>query len=348
MILSRHRVYLFLSIKHVETLWRICRYRAALNSARGIFTEFSSRIVGKKAIPCVSSGFGMCFFSAMKAELVHRGIAVLPGWVDASALQIEVPMKLKARSTSPTEISLKLFCFVQFTFPGAEALRAVEKQPHWNPFVNAGVATVDNCCIDNGIAQYTSTTRVVQDCLEGDSARVWDAKQKALLDFWLGWVAAVLSQDVAYDDKLWMSRPGGRPLLNRKRYASQCRHNNSDTVPPDRCPGFLMIATAEEEASFFACPGSLLFVFYTAAKKHELTHTVQKECVIISSFSVSIEYCRLQNAWAGWEESLCLRYYVYFCLSHVSLTDTISFANRTSFSVQPSEINHPKKTMVML
>lgn len=44
--------------------------------------------------------------------------------------------------------------------------------------------------------------RLLQDYLKEDFARVRVAKKRALLDVWLWWLAALLTQDGIYDDEL--------------------------------------------------------------------------------------------------------------------------------------------------
>lgn len=75
--------------------------------------------------------------------------------------------------------------------------------------MNAGVAIVDKRNINEGIAQYTTTTRLHQEYLER-GAYVWVVMRRTLLDVGLEWIAALLNLDAAYDCKLWMSRSGDR------------------------------------------------------------------------------------------------------------------------------------------
>lgn len=65
-----------------------------------------------------------------------------------------------------------------------------------------------------------------------------------------------------------MSRSWGKFMLTEMYCAPQCGHMDFETVIPDRCPGcfdgclgFLIIATAEVQASVFACQGSHLYDF---------------------------------------------------------------------------------------
>lgn len=67
-----------------------------------------------------------------------------------------------------------------------------------------------------------------------------------------------------------------------------CKHNYFGTVTPDRCPGLVMIATAEEKESRFACPGFQLYFVYTAADKRALAKTFQIVRVSISAFLVNV------------------------------------------------------------
>lgn len=60
------------------------------------------------------------------------------------------------------------------------------------------------------------------------------------------------------------------------------------------------------------------------------------ERVTLPTFFVFIGHRRLQHAGAGWEDSSCLHYHAYIIPSYLSPKDAISFANRVSFSIQPS------------
>lgn len=106
---------------------------------------------------------------------MHRGSAVLSGWVDASDLPMEVVMQLKASSTFLAETLFMLFSFIQYTFTGKEARRAKRHRTLWNPIVNTSVATVHKRNMDEGFARCTSTTHLHEDYLVEDSAHVWVA-----------------------------------------------------------------------------------------------------------------------------------------------------------------------------
>lgn len=90
---------------------------------------------------------------------------------------------------------------VQFTFLGEEALCAEGKPTFWNPITNASVAAAEKRSIDEIIALYTPTTRLLQVYLEEDGARVWPVNWRALLNVWLGCNVALLSLNAAYGDK---------------------------------------------------------------------------------------------------------------------------------------------------
>lgn len=122
----RHRVHIFLLMKKVEMLRRICWYRHALDFARGMFSGLSNNLVPKKAATCASSGLGISFFKAKKPELMNGDFAVLPGWTNASALPKEFLKQLNAPSGFSTKILLEQFYFFQSTSPAGEDLRAEE------------------------------------------------------------------------------------------------------------------------------------------------------------------------------------------------------------------------------
>lgn len=90
---------------------------------------------------------------------------------------------------------------------------------------------------------------------------MWVAKARALLNVWLGWIAAILNLDGAYDGKFWMQRFGGRFLLTGRHRAAQCENNDYEPVASDSCPVFFMSAAAGEKASVLRCPASQLYIF---------------------------------------------------------------------------------------
>lgn len=95
---------------------------------------------------------------------------------------MEVSTQLIAPSAFSAKRFLELFCFVQSTFPGVEALCVEEKRTLRNPVENASDARVNKRSIDKDIARYKPTTILLQKYLKGYGARVWVSKKRALLD----------------------------------------------------------------------------------------------------------------------------------------------------------------------
>lgn len=61
---------------------------------------------------------------------------------------------------------------------------------------------MDRRVIDEDNAQYVTATRLLQNYLKDDGALVWVAKRGLLPNVWLGWIAAMLYLNGAYDDRL--------------------------------------------------------------------------------------------------------------------------------------------------
>lgn len=183
--------------------------------------------------------------------------------------------------------------------------------------------------------------------MEEDGTRIWVAKRRARLDVWLRWVVSLLNLDATSGDKLWMPRSVGRCLLTRKCCAPHRGHNNFQLVSSDRCPGFFVVATAEEGASLFACPGSQLYVFYIAAEKCALTNMLQMERVIIPAFFVIVGHGDLRHAGAGWEEiPVCAIVLILFLLMY--LLKKIFHLHKKLFPFRPVQSIYWKKTMMIL
>lgn len=183
-------------------------------------------------------------------------------------------------------------------------------------------------------ALCTLMMRLLRDYLEEDCARVWVAKRRSQLYVWLDSIASLLHSDNTNGDKLWIPRSRGQFLLKRKYCAPPCGRNNVETFASGKCPGFFKITTPEEYASPFACPGSTLRIFYTAAKKCALEKTLLVEPFTIPAFSLIVGHGHLQDAKARHERSFCFRYYTYFILCYASLKVPIYFAYRATFSIQ--------------
>lgn len=116
MIPARHLAYVFIKIGDVKTLRRVGCYRTAFNSVLAFFPKLSSSTMGKKAVACVSSGFGMSLFSPKKWDLMNCSFDIFLGWVDASALPKKVFTHLKAPPNSPAESLLKRFTLFDALF----------------------------------------------------------------------------------------------------------------------------------------------------------------------------------------------------------------------------------------
>lgn len=61
-----------------------------------------------------------------------------------------------------------------------------------NPIVNSCVYDEDEQNRDAGIARYTSTVPLLMSHMEDEGSRVWTRRRRAVLDVWLGWLAALL------------------------------------------------------------------------------------------------------------------------------------------------------------
>lgn len=147
---------------------------------------------------------------------------------------------------------------------------------------------------------------------------MWADWRRVLLVVRLVWIAAQFYLDDAYNNKFRMPRSGGQFLLSRKNCAQQRGRNDFEPFIPDRCLGFLMIATAEENATNFACLRSQLYFFYTAVEKRKLATTLQMERFTIPIISIFVEHGNLQHSGTGWEGSFHSHCLNYFILSHVA------------------------------
>lgn len=98
----------------------------------------------------------------------------------------EIFAQLRTPTTFSTQNLFELFSFIQPTFSGEDALLAERHQTLRSPAINDSITTVVMRSINEGIARYTSRTRLAQEYLKAEGALVWDAKKNALLDRWLG------------------------------------------------------------------------------------------------------------------------------------------------------------------
>lgn len=102
--------------------------------------------------------------------------------------------------------------FIQSTFLGMESLRAEEIRTPWNLSVNAAVATINNCSINEGIGRLLSAIFLLQAISNACVACVWATKQRSLQIAGLWSIAALLYLDVAYNSNLWTPRFKGSSL----------------------------------------------------------------------------------------------------------------------------------------
>lgn len=121
---TRYHTYVLFSMNDTEILRHTGWYCVALDFDRGTFLELWSSYVLKMAITGASSGFSLYLFSLKSAESLPGGFVVLHGCADASTLPKEVFEQLKGSFTISTESHSELFCFIQSTLSGEEALRA--------------------------------------------------------------------------------------------------------------------------------------------------------------------------------------------------------------------------------
>lgn len=95
---SLHRSYAILTTENVKILRGFGFYRPALDAKRNIFLGISSSAVAKKSMVSASGGVCMFFCISKKANNMHFGVLVLPGWADASVLSNKAHMQLEAPS----------------------------------------------------------------------------------------------------------------------------------------------------------------------------------------------------------------------------------------------------------
>lgn len=193
----------------VRTVHFVGKYYTAFYSVRDTFLELLSIFVAnmipessrssveKKATGCASGKIDMSFFSSKKVKIMYRGFVVLLGWADALTLSTMVFVEHKASSMFPTESPSDQLHFIPAILPGEGGFCAEENRTLLIPTVNAGVAVVNKSSIDESIGRYSSTTRILQDYVKEHGARVWDAKRIALLNVWLGPIAALFKLDGA-------------------------------------------------------------------------------------------------------------------------------------------------------
>lgn len=68
----------------------------------------------------------MSFSSVKETKNIHRVFVVLSGWADASTLSMKEFRQFKPPFAFSIECCIELFCFIQQTLLGEEALRAEE------------------------------------------------------------------------------------------------------------------------------------------------------------------------------------------------------------------------------
>lgn len=109
MIPDPHPTYFFLSIEGVDKVDASVDTPLPSTLSGILWTSCYNASWKRSQLSARAKAFGMSFFRARKVELMHRGLAVLPGWADASALPKKVHTQLTVLSSFPTEILFELF-----------------------------------------------------------------------------------------------------------------------------------------------------------------------------------------------------------------------------------------------
>lgn len=155
-------------------------------------------------------------------------------------------------------------------FTGEKILRVNENQTLWKPVISAGVGTLDTRSIEEGILRYTSGTRLLRGYLKENSAHIWFAKKRGLLDVWLLWITTLLKMDRSFDDRLWIASSGvGFGGL-------KCVVHHSvgivtlKILPPTGASGFSTDATAKMKASFFCVSVCISMFIFSAPQKRSV------------------------------------------------------------------------------
>lgn len=183
-------------------------------------------------------------------------VSGLPSWNDAFYIPNAVPKQIKTPSSFLTNSSLKLIWFIHSTFPGEETLQRKERRPIWT-LLSRWV-----------LLQWTSAASM--ETLRGTC--------QERTRFKTSWSMMMPACELAGEERcptsglgglqrrsIWKSHtPQSRAyrnlvidcLLTRKHCVLQCGRNAAECNSSDSSPRFFMIATVEEGASLFLCPGS--------------------------------------------------------------------------------------------
>lgn len=122
-------------------------------------------------------------------------------------------------------------------------------------------------------------------------------------------------------------------LLTKRHCASQHGYDDFESIISDRCSGFFMVATAEEEASFSRVHVST-FLFFTL--EYGGAHWQRDLNWSVSSFQASlylmdVTICNMRRQ--GEKGAPFFRYHAYFNPSQLFLKDASSFTYEALFSI---------------
>ena len=176
-----------------------------------------------------------------------------------------------------------LFGQMECTFK--EQIQGKTKKRYWIPIINKNDQR--ELMDENfGRCRYTSTNGMLTDFLDiPDGEFLQYSVRRALLDVWLGTLAAFLNFHENYDKKYYIPVTGVRFISNASGLADQSAHYDFNNTRANS-EGYFAIVTGKYEVDLYVSKYSRHFVHCSNNEKDILCKALPMEKITVPKFSV--------------------------------------------------------------
>lgn len=181
--------------------------------------------------------------------------------------------------------------------------------------------------------------RFVQVYMREESASMWVAMKKALLNDWFRWTTDQITLDGTFDDKLWIPHSevnfADCKALCTTVWIQWLWNGHPWHVPPIPHHDTFW----RRSVSFCVARFPTLCILYSSGKVKTGNDDSMKR-VTIAAFYFFVLHSHMHHAGAKWEESSRSRYHAYFILSQVSLETVFLLHTGRLFPFVPFPFTH--------
>lgn len=288
------------------------------------------------------TALSIAFFKAKLVDVKERGFTVLDGFagpINPSFFnEIEFPFntpenmgELQGRTQD------HFFQGVYATLDRRAALRP-NAEIDWKTILNYAVVEQDEADRAKGIAGFSTTYKFNVTTL----MKTLMGRYMYFYDIYLGQLCSLVGLHSLLQQRLFISKSGGRFLVTGENCLAQCGHNDFDHRQPTG-PGFFTIATGSGPCTLWVAGGSHLYVDYDDEAKRIMADVLEMGLIKIPAHSVFIGHGYLQHAGTAWSGSPCIRYHTYLIPQTHKLLNSVSFAYQWSFRKKGEPSRNPSE-----